>query len=303
MNMESLRMFCDVVEQGSISKAARKGFVSQPAVTKQIRQLEDRYGAKLFDRSEQKLELTEAGSTLYPYAKEIIVYYQRSQEAIRQVIGGVIPTLNIGATLTIGEYILPEILEKYSRNNQDTKFNLRLGNTPDILSKLKDTTIDIALVEGMVDNDKLDDGLVAEKFSTDDLVLITPPQHAWSDCDEINLDEIADEKMIWRESSSGTRIQVETELKKYGVDQKIQASMEMESIQAIKNAVEAGLGVSIVPKITVRKELQYGMLAEVNIKDFHLTRDLYMVQRKTRFKKVGLQNFVSVLQTYLKELT
>lgn len=296
LNIDNLKMFCAVVEEGSITQAAKKGYVSQPAVTKQIRQLENVYGAALFDRSENKLILTEAGKVLYPYAKEMVLHYQKSKDAIQYLLEEQDIKLNVGASLTIGEYILPELLKRYLNSHENIKFHLALSNTPDILAKLKMNEIDVALVEGMLEKDKEDQELLTEKFSEDDLVLVTSYDHRWKDRTEINLEELTEEKMIWREAISGTRGLVEQYLHERGVLVNIQASIELGSLQAIKSSVEAGLGISILPKLTIAKELKYSLLREVKIKDFHLKRDLYVVRKKTRFSQAGLDPFVDFIK-------
>ncbi|MGM0904177.1 MAG: LysR family transcriptional regulator [Bacillota bacterium] len=294
MNIESLKMFCLVVDEGSISQAARLSFVSQPAVTRQIRQLEELYGTKLFERTAGKLTLSETGEILYPYAKEIVEYAKRSFEAIHEVTVDQETVLHIGASSTIGEYLLPGLLGFFSKSYPDLKFSLSIGNTPNILSKLKNNDIDIAFVEGTVENDDF----IIEKFTDDELILVTPSNHHWKDKSQIHIHELQEEKMIWREADSGTRQIVENALVSYEVLDKIKSTMELGSYQSIKSAVEADLGVSILPKLTVAKELKSGTLHEVKISDFNISRDLWMVQKTHRFKKKGLQYFIDFIRHY-----
>lgn len=296
MKIDNLKMFCDVVEEGSITQAAKKGYVSQPAVTKQIRQLENMYGTALFDRSENKLILTEAGKVLYPYAKEMVSHYQKSKEAIHYLLDDQNIKLSVGASLTIGEYILPELLKRYLHKYENIKFHLAVSNTPDILTKLKMNEIDVALVEGMTEKNKEDKELLTVKFSEDDLVLVTSSDHRWKNRSDIDLEELSEEKMIWREALSGTRRIVEQALDERGILGNIHAAIELGSLQAIKSSVEADLGISILPKLTITKELKYSLLREVKIKDFHLKRDLYVVKKKSRFEKAGLNHFIEYIK-------
>ncbi len=281
MNIESLRMFCRVVDEGSISKAARIGYVSQPAVTRQIRQLENRYGTLLFDRTDGKLILSEAGRTLYPYAKEIVDLDNTSYEAIQEKLGVEDSVLKVGASLTIGEYLLPGLLGNFKKRHEDVKFSLLIGNTPYILAKLEENEIDIALVESAVDHTKYK----VQKFADDELILVTSSNHRWRERDQIAIQELMEEKMIWREKDSGTRLIVENALNEHGVLDEIENAMELGSMQSIKSAVEADLGVSILPRLTVTKELKYEALHEVAVKDFSILRDLWIVQKQRRFKK------------------
>lgn len=292
VNIDSLKMFCLVVEEGTISQAARLSFVTQPAVTRQIRQLEEIYQAQLFERNAGKLTLSKAGEILYPYAKEMVEYSKLSFEAIQELTGNEEIVLNIGASSTIGEYLLPGLLGQFSKSYPDLKFSLSIGNTPTVLAKLENNEIDIAFVEGAVDNESL----IREKFADDELILVTSPAHPWSNKEQIGIQELLDEKMIWREIGSGTRVIVESALAEHGILEKIKSAMELGSYQSIKSAVEADLGVSILPKLTVTREIQYGTLHEVKISNFLISRDLWMVQKSHRFKKSGLKYFIQYIR-------
>jgi LysR family transcriptional regulator, transcriptional activator of the cysJI operon len=281
MNIESMRLFCRVAEEGSISQAARLSYISQPAVSKQIRQLENRYGTALFDRKDGRLMLTEAGKILYPYAKDIIKSDHYSIQAIQEMLGAHNHTLNVGASLTIGEYLIPGILGNFKKDHSEIQFSLLIGNTPYILSKLDHHEIDIALIEGTFNHSKY----ITQKFADDELILVASYHHRWGKRESIGIQELTEEKMIWREKESGTRQIVEDALKDYGILEKVGNAMELGSLQSIKSAVEAELGISILPKITVLRELQFNILREIPIKDFVFMRDLWMVQRDQRFKK------------------
>ncbi|MEN1970381.1 LysR family transcriptional regulator [Lentibacillus sp. N15] len=292
MNIENLRMFCRVVEEGNISKAARLGYVSQPAVTKQIRQLETRYNTLLFDRQEGKLIPTKAGKTLYPFAKDMVETLEQSHEAVKEATGEYEVVLHIGASFTIGDYLLPNVMGKFKKKFPDYQFSLTIGNTPQITEKLKNQDIDIALVESQVD----DHSFMSETFAQDELVLVIPADHRWKDRETITPHELPEEKMIWRESESGTRVILENALQKAGVLKQIQSSLELGSVQSIKSAVEAGLGVSILPKLTVEKELAFGVLKMVPVNDLQLTRDLLMVRELQRFRKQVMHDFVAFVR-------
>ncbi len=148
LNIENLKMFCLVVDEGSISQAARLSFVSQPAVTRQIHQLENFYGALLFDRSEGKLIVTEIGRVLYPFAKAIVNDFNHSKEVIQQLTDDYNANLRVGASLTIGEYLLPSLLGKFKKQKPEIKVTLTIKNTALVLEDLSKDVIDLALVEG-----------------------------------------------------------------------------------------------------------------------------------------------------------
>lgn len=289
LNIENLKIFCLVVDEGSISQAARLSFVSQPAVTRQINQLENFYGTLLFDRTGGKLKVTEAGKILYPYAKTIVNDFNRSKEAVQQETGKYNANLQVGATFTIGEYLLPSLLGRFKKQKPDIKVTLTIKNTPSILEDLTNDVIDLALVEGIVENKDL----TVEKFADDELILVCAPDHKWEK--KIDLEELVNERMIWRESISGTRLIVENMLKEYGVLEKIDSYMEIGSTQAIKSAVEAGLGVSILPRLTVSRELEQGTLREVSMDGVNLTRNLWMVRKPQRFSKAWVSDLLELI--------
>lgn len=144
MNIENLRVFCLVVDEGSISQAARLSYVSQPAVTRQIRQLENFYGTLLFDRTEGRLTVTKTGKMLYPFAKAIVDEFNRSKEAILQATGEYNLNLRVGASLTIGEYLLPSLLGRFKKQTPEINVSLTIRNTPSVLEDLSNDVIDIA---------------------------------------------------------------------------------------------------------------------------------------------------------------
>jgi LysR family transcriptional regulator, transcriptional activator of the cysJI operon len=282
-------MFCLVVDEGSISQAARLSYVSQPAVTRQIHQLENYYGALLFDRTDGTMKVTEAGKMLYPYAKTIVHDFKRSKEVIKQAMGEYEITLHLGASFTIGEYLLPSLLGRFKKEIPEMKVTLTIKNTPNVLEDLANDVIDLALVEGLVENESL----LVEKFADDELILICSPEHPWAG--KVQVDELLNERMIMRESGSGTRLVVENILRKHGILEKINGYMELGSTQAIKGAVEAGLGISILPRLTVARELDLGVLKEVDIEGVTIKRNLWLVKKHQRFHKIGVTKFLDFI--------
>lgn len=292
MNIDSLKMFCLVVEEGSISQAARLAYVSQPAVTRQIHQLENFYGTLLFDRTEGRLTVTEIGRILYPFAKSIVGDFHQSKEVVKQATGSYNSNLGVGASFTIGEYLLPVLLGQFKKSYMDINVMLTISNTPNVIEELSNDLIDLALVEGIVDHKNF----IVEKFAEDELVLVCPAEHSWKDRLEINIEELASEKMIWREPVSGTRLIVESTLKDFHVLDKLNNYMELGSTQAIKSAVEAGLGISILSRFSVVRELEQGFIREVKIKGIDLKRNLWIVRKPKRFNKVCTTNFLDFIK-------
>lgn len=263
-------------------------------LSKKISQLENEYGTLLFERNGGRLELTKAGEVLYPYAKDVIENIKRSFDAVQKMTGNEEVNLHIGASLTIGEYLLPQILGMIKKENPHITFSLTIGNTPNMIAMLENNEIDIALVESHVENPILR----IEKFAEDELILVTSNDHHWKQRKTITINELVEEKMIWREPESGSRLIVENYLRDHGILDDIESEMELGSIHSIKSAVEAGLGISILPRITVLKELELGTLCQIDVTNFSLTRTLWLVQKPHRFPKIGLQHFVDFIRNH-----
>lgn len=296
MNLDSLKMYCLVVENESISKAARMFFVSQPAVTRQMKALEEYYGVLLFERSGGKLFVTKAGQLLYPYFKAIIQDHGRAQDALSHLMGEYQAHISVGATLTIGEYLLPKLLGRFKRKNPDLQLAIQIENTQNILENLANHTIDIALVEGSVN----DPSFIVEKFAEDELILICASHHKWAKQNEINPEQLIGESMIWREEGSGTRTLVEAALRERGLLDKTNAYIEIASTQAIKASVEAGLGVTFLSRMTVLRELSLGVVQEVKIKGISLNRDLWLVLAPQKFRRLGIDKMLHFFQEGVK---
>ncbi|ENH98130.1 transcriptional regulator [Gracilibacillus halophilus YIM-C55.5] len=292
MNISTLQMFCLVVDVGSISQAAKLSYVSQPAVTKQIHQLESAYDALLFYRKDGRLILTENGKTLYPFAKAIVEDFKRSKNTVSASNKGYHETLKVGASYTIGEYLLPGLLGRFKKKQPEINLSLLVENTPRVLEALSNGVIDLALVEGIV----TDEELQVRNMAEDELILIHSPDHAWKDRDTITIQELSNERMLWREPTSGTRLIIENFLKEYNMLDKIEYDMDLGSTQAIKSAVENNLGVSIVSSLTVTRELEQGFICETKIKDVEFKRNLWLVTKKQRFNKASSDEFIDFIQ-------
>ncbi len=185
------------------------------------------------------------------------------------------------------------MLGQLKKHYPTVNVSLLVENTPRVIEALLDDVIDLALVEGKV----LNDNVLVEAIAEDELILIHSPEHPWAERGAINMEELAHEQMIWREPASGTRLIIENFLREHHVLDKIQSYMDLGSTQAIKSAVEAGLGVSIVSKLAVARELEQRVLCRTKIKNVQLKRNLWLVKKKQRFNK----NIVGIFEQFIKE--
>jgi len=291
MNIHFLKLFCLVIETGNISQVARLSYVSQPTVSNQIRRIEQHFDIRLFNRIEGRLIPTEAGNQLYPFAKDIVYTLEKSQDTLKNLTSYYESYLSIVATLTIGNFLIPEIIGDFQRKFPNINVNLHISNTPNTLSKLKKDNIDLALVEGIV----ADEQFSITKFSEDELVIALPKNHKWGNYEKISIEKIPEEKMIWREPNSGIRKIIEKIFWEYNILHKITSKIELGSSQAIKTAIEKQLGISILPKISIQKEINDRSLNFTKIKEVKMNRNLSIVKKTTRFPKENVNKFISFL--------
>jgi len=290
-----LRVFCTVAETKSFSKTSEIIHLTQPAVSLQIQALEEKYETKLFDRSSSTVSLTPSGEILYKYAKEILALYASAEKAIGKQTGLVKGSLTIGAGSNIGNYILPSVITDFRNAHPKIKLYLLVGNTKRVIELLNSGNIDIGLVEGDVSRQRM----TVKKLLSDELLVIVSPDHHWAKRKEVSISELVKEPFIFREPGSGTRQMIEKFLARHGVtihDMKI--SIILGSTEAIKDAVENGLGVSIISRWAARKESKYGTLRLLSIKEEKMVRDFSLIINKNSVSSNSLEEFLSFLKSY-----
>jgi DNA-binding transcriptional LysR family regulator len=290
-----LRVFCTVVETKSFSKASEIIHLTQPAVSLQIQALEEAFETKLFDRSSSTVTLTRAGEILYSYAKQILGLYSSIEKDIGAVTGLVKGSLSIGASTTIGNYLLPAVISEFKQSFPKIKIQLIVGNTKRIVEFLKAGNLNLGLVEGDVSKFNV----MTEKLISDELSLIVAPFHPWAKKKEIAIQELTKEPFIIREEGSGTRQIIEKYLAKKGISvQDMKISAVIGSTEAIKEAVENGIGVSIVSKWAIRKESRYGTISKIAIKDLKMLREFSLIFNKKSITNYASDEFLAFLKSY-----
>lgn len=295
MDDHKLRVFCTVAETKSFSKTSEIIHLTQPAVSLQIQALEEIYETKLFDRSSSTVSLTPAGEVLYKYAKEILALYATAEKVIGKLIGLVKGSITIGAGSNIGNYLLPSVITDFKNTNPKIKIHLQVGNTKRVVELLNSGTIDLGLVEGDVVRQKM----IVKKLISDELLVIVPPQHPWAKKKEISITDLTKEPFIFREAGSGTRQIIEKFLARHGItphDMKI--SVVLGSTEAIKDAVESGLGISIISRWAARKESKYGTLRLLSLREEKMVRDFSLVINKNTVSSNALDEFLTFLNAY-----
>jgi DNA-binding transcriptional LysR family regulator len=292
-----LQVFHTVARLLSFTKAAETLHMTQPAVTFQVRQLEEYFNTRLFDRTHNRISLTEAGETVYHYADKIFELYAEMENAVREMTGEISGSLTIGASTTIAEYMLPALLGDFRSQYPDVTIHLKVSNTDGIVSMVENNTIDLGVVEAPVSNKNL----VVDKCRDDRLVAIVPPNHELATRKSVNMSELLDYPFICREEGSGTREVIEHYICKTDeCRQTLNVAMELGSPEAVKGAVEAGMGISVVSNATIQKELRLGTLVAVLL-DPPLERPFSFVHQKQKFRVRVMEELLEFARAYCHE--
>lgn len=277
-SLDQFVVFKEVAETGNITQASKRLHISQPSVSVQIQNLEREYGAELFKRTNRGVTLTEPGNILYEKIIFVLHAMQQAKESIRDYSAHRNSCIHVGATMTIGEYLLPHIMSLTHPDGSSPRFNAHIANTHAITQEVLEEQLGIGLIEGPV---PLDEDLVVEKFWSDELVLVVPMDHPWSKRVEVSFDELLAEKYITREKGSGTRKTCEIALAKNDFDSSLlNVVMELNSTQAIKEAVISGLGVAILSALTVQEEVRQKRLSMLRLQNCQITRPLNIITHR-----------------------
>ncbi|MCY6356561.1 LysR family transcriptional regulator [Clostridium sp. ZS2-4] len=280
-----LLTFLTVAKLKNYTKSAGILNLTQPAVSQHIKFLEEYYGVKFIKKNGRNIELTKEGEEFLKYVKELEIKEREIYKRLKNK-ASIQKTYNIGATLTIGGYVLPGILGKYKEAYPNIEIILTVNNTKEVLRKLLREEIDLGLVEGPFDKNRF----MYKKLKEDELILAFSPKHAFSQKDYIELDEVLSGKLILREEGSGTRKYFENTLLDEGYSIKdFNIYMEIGSIDAIKALVEANLGYTIISKAAVEREISLGLIKTLPIKN----KDLNVVKFCREFNFVYLSRGIS----------
>ncbi len=268
-----LKVFRTVAEHLNFRKAAEHLFLTQPAVTLQVKALEDDLGIRLFDRAANRVSLTPQGSLLLDYAKKIAALVSQAEQELGGQDGKVSGELSLGASTTIAQYLLPRLLRAFLDENPRVLFSLHSGNTDQIVQLLLENKLAIGLIEGPA----RDRGIRTEPFMQDELVLITPPAF---ESDRLSRDQFVASRLLMREHGSGSRHVVELALENAGFKLKsFKNVMDLDSTEAIKSAVEAGLGIGFVSRWAISNELELGALKVAEVAGLSVVRNFSLIWR------------------------
>ncbi|MET1028511.1 MAG: LysR family transcriptional regulator [Dongiaceae bacterium] len=290
MTLEQLRIFAAVAEAQHVTRAARSLNLAQSAASAAIAALEARHGTKLFHRVGRGIELTEAGRLFLAEAKAVLARVEAAELTLAELGGLKRGTLSVQASQTIASYWLPRHLVAFKRLFPEIEIRLAVGNTVQVADAVRNGAVEIGFAEGIVDDPALSTAAIAR----DQLVLVVAPDHAWARSAHLDLRQLGDSEWILRERGSGTRDVFETYLKRAGLTlQSLNVSLELPSNEAVRAAVEAGLGATVVSASVVASSIEAGLLHRVPI-DLP-ERAFHVVQHRERYHSLAAEALLKLI--------
>ncbi len=285
ITLRQIEVFAAIARTENVSRAAEALAMSQSAASSALVELERQFDCPLFDRVGKSLRLNSTGRSLLAQAEDMLA---RAADIEGYLAGGVLGPLAVGATLTIGNYLATLVVAEYLRLHPASKIQLHVANTHSIVEQLTRYELDIGLIEGEAN----DPDLLLEPWLDDALVVFCAPHHALAALDEITPALLAEQKWIVRERGSGTRALFDRVIARALPDLHVQ--LELEHTEAIKRAVESGLGVGCLSRLALREAFRRGSLIEVKTPQFDLRRRFYFARHRQRHVSPAAQTFLTL---------
>jgi DNA-binding transcriptional LysR family regulator len=299
--LDQLRILKAIAAEGSFKRAADSLYVSQPAVSLQVQHLERQLDVPLFDRGGRRAQLTEAGQLLLSYGDRILSLCQETCRAIddlQNLNGG---TLIIGASQTTGTYLMPQMIGLFRKKYPDVSVQLHVHSTRRTAWSVANGQIDLAIIGGEIPAD-LQDSLEITPYAEDELALILPTSHPLAQMGSLPIEELFKLQFITLDSQSTIRKAIDRVLLDSGVDpRQLTIAMELNSIEAIKNAVQAGLGAAFISVTAIEKELQMGALQQVRIDGVVIKRMLLQIRNPNRYRSKATEAFCNEVLPVFRE--
>lgn len=293
MLSDSMRVFITVADKKNFSKAAKALSLTQPAVSFQIQTLEQYYQTMLFDRVNRHVKLTAAGELLLDYAVHMNNLQAELERNMQQLTGHVKGELLVGASTTIGEYILPYVVGAFKQEYPDVNATIQIMNTNDIAENVNNKSFDLGIIEGPVE---LTENMESIAFLEDELVLAIPSDHPFATKESITLEELKTLPYITREPGSGSRLIFEQALIDADFDiEELHMVMELGSTTSIKSAIMGGLGISTISKWAIQDLVKTGKVAALTIEGLTLKRTFNIILNNDKFHSEATGKFLDFL--------
>ena len=290
MQIESLKVFCDLTETESFTKAAQINEVTQSAVSQQISSLERLFKALLIERSKKKFRLTREGQVLYDYSKQVIATYDALHSKLQEIKDIISGTIRIATIYSIGLHDLPPYLKKFLKSYPTVNVHVEYRRANQVYEDVLGNVVDMGLIAYPQKDSKLE----IIPLHKDIMVLICHPQHPLAKSKSIRIKELTGQKFVSFDPDIPTRRATDKILREHGVS--VQHVMEFDNIETVKRAVEIDAGLAIVPRATVTQEITKQTLAEVRFEDVEMYRPLAVLYKKNKVLSPAMKQFITVLK-------
>ncbi|HUC85761.1 MAG TPA: LysR family transcriptional regulator [Candidatus Acidoferrales bacterium] len=290
MQIESLKVFCDLAETESFTKAAQINSVTQSAVSQQISSLERIFKSLLIERSKKRFRLTREGQVLYDYSKQIIQTYESLHSKLQELKDIISGTIRVATIYSIGLHDLPPYIKKFMKSYPTVNIHVEYRRANQVYEDVFSNVVDLGLVAYPIKDSKLE----ILPLRKEPLVLICHPQHPFARQKSVKLKQLVEQKVIGFEPDIPTRKALDKILREYGVD--VKHVMEFDNVETVKRAVEIDAGVSIVPLGTITQEVNKQTLHAVEIEDGEFFRPLAAIHKKNKVLSPAMKQFLAILK-------
>ena len=291
VNLDQWRIFQAVGQSQSFTRAAEIVYLTQPGISKHIKQMEQYFGVPLFDRSARKATLTEAGAILFEATQEVMATLEVAERRIDDLKGLRGGRLRLGSSFPVGVYILPRVLAEFRRQFPAVDVALEIELSETVEARLLANELDL----GLVSRETRDPRLTSHPFMTDELLVIVPPGHRWAKRRHLAPRELAGETIIVAAQGAGTRAVVEERLRAKGIA--LSKLMEFGNLEGAKHAVEAGLGISVQARSVVEREVSAGTLRALRLTGMDTSIQFFYARRKNTHLTHAARELIGLLET------
>ncbi|MFT4546577.1 MAG: DNA-binding transcriptional LysR family regulator [Verrucomicrobiales bacterium] len=290
MQVETLKVYSDLIDTASFSLAAKRNGITQSAVSQQIRALETKFEAVLIERGKKNFSMTPEGKVFLDASKEILELYNGIQDRFHELQNKVAGTLRVATVFSLGLHELPPFVKEYRRLYPSVDLKIDYIRSSQVYTEVIEGNADLGIVAYPTKRK----GVTIEEFAQDKMVVICPPGHPLTKRKTARFEDLADQKFVSFEPDLPTRKALDKALKSAGVI--VQREMEFDNIETVKRAVEIENGISIVPSRSVENEVKSGRLVSVEIRSDDMMRPLGLVQKRTRATSPAMREFIALLK-------
>ncbi|CAI3192046.1 MULTISPECIES: LysR family transcriptional regulator [Clostridium] len=290
MTIRHLKIFITVAECGKMRKAAELLFISQPSVSQAIRELEEHYNVKLFERISQKLHITEEGTLLLSHAQHIVDSFENMELAMKNI--GKSTKIRIGGSVSVGTYLMNDIIERLENRIQNIDTFVTINNTFEIENMICRSELDVAIVEGIIKNPDI----VKIPFCEDELVMVVGKAHPFYSKKQLSLSDLEGQSLLSREPGSSDRNQFEQLLAEHNIN--VVKKWTCTNTEAIKNAVTNGKGIAILSKMLINDECKKGKLKILRFKDVSIKRQIKLIYHKNKYISKSIEELIDICSSF-----